>query len=279
MKKWNLVIDIASCHDCNNCFLACKDEHVENSFPPHSAAQPRHGHRWIDILRKERGQYPKVDVSYMPLPCMHCDEADCIKAAENEAVYKRADGIVIIDPVKAKGQKAIVDSCPYGVIWWNEELELPQKCTFCSHLLDDGWDKPRCVQACPTGALKFLHLEDHAMQQIVEAEQLETLHPEYGLQPRVHYKNMYRYMKSFISGSVALKEQDECAEGAQVTLRTADGKFVKSTITNNYGDFKLDDLETNHGRYSLEVTYAGFPKQERSLELEQSKDLGTIYLV
>jgi Fe-S-cluster-containing dehydrogenase component len=29
MKKWNLIIDIEKCEDCNNCFLACKDEHVE----------------------------------------------------------------------------------------------------------------------------------------------------------------------------------------------------------------------------------------------------------
>ena len=23
---WGLIIDVARCHDCNNCFLACKDE-------------------------------------------------------------------------------------------------------------------------------------------------------------------------------------------------------------------------------------------------------------
>ena len=37
MKKWNMIIDVAKCHDCNNCFLACKDEHVENDWPPYSA--------------------------------------------------------------------------------------------------------------------------------------------------------------------------------------------------------------------------------------------------
>ena len=74
MKKWNLIIDVAKCHDCNDCFLSCKDEYWENDFPPYSAAQPRHGHRWINIMRKERGQYPKVDVVYLPTPCMHCDD-------------------------------------------------------------------------------------------------------------------------------------------------------------------------------------------------------------
>ena len=56
MKKWNMIIDVAECEDCNNCFLACKDEHVENDFPKYSAAQPKHGHRWINIMRKERGR-------------------------------------------------------------------------------------------------------------------------------------------------------------------------------------------------------------------------------
>ena len=152
MKKWNLIIDVAKCHDCNNCFLACKDEFFENDFAPLSAAQPRHGQRWIDINRTERGQYPKVDVAYLPVPCMHCDEAPCIKKSKGGAVYKREDGIVLIDPQKASGQKNIVETCPYNVIWWNAEAALPQKCTFCVHLLETGWnsqDAFKRVQPAP----------------------------------------------------------------------------------------------------------------------------------
>lgn len=278
MNKWNLIIDIAKCHDCNNCFLACKDEYYENDYPPYSSAQPRHGHRWIDILRKERGQYPKVDVSYLPLPCMHCDEADCIKAAEDEAIYKREDGIVIIDSLKAKGQKALVDSCPYGVIWWNEELDVPQKCTFCAHLLDDGWQEPRCVQACPTGAMEFLRIEETEVQRMIDSEKLEVLHPEYGLEPRVYYKNLYRFNKCFIAGSVALRDIDECAEGAKVTLNNGSGEIIDTAVTNNYGDFKIENLEEKSGRYTLDVVYPNYQKQELSVDLEESKDLGTIYL-
>lgn len=278
MNKWNLIIDIEKCHDCNNCFLACKDEYFENDFLPYSLAQPRMGQRWIDILRKERGQFPKVDVSYLPHLCMHCDDADCIKAAVDKAIYKRDDGIVIIDPLKAKGQKAVVESCPYGVIWWNEELDLPQKCTFCAHLLDEGWDKPRCVQACPTGALEIVHIEDSEMERMIESDKLDTLHPEYGLEPRVYYKNLYRYDKCFISGSVALKDIDECAEEATVSLKDGSGKVIDATVTNNYGDFKIDDLKANSGEYSLEVEFPGYEKQKLSVALEDSIDIGTIFL-
>jgi Fe-S-cluster-containing dehydrogenase component len=278
MNKWNMVIDIAKCHDCNNCFLSCKDEFYENDFPPYSLAQPRHSHRWIDILRKERGQHPRVDVSYLPLPCMHCDEADCIKAAGNEAIYKRDDGIVIIDPQKAKGQMALVDSCPYGVIWWNDELDVPQKCTFCAHLLDNGWGEPRCVQACPTGAMEILLVEDSEMQRITEAEELEVWHPEYGLEPRVYYKNLYRYTRRFIAGSVALKDIDECAEGAQVTLKRGSEEVLGTAVTNNYGDFKFDNLDDKLDKVSLEVAYPGYQMQELSVDLEDSIDVGTIFL-
>ena len=37
MKSWHLIIDVARCHDCNDCFLADKDEFVDNKFPPYSA--------------------------------------------------------------------------------------------------------------------------------------------------------------------------------------------------------------------------------------------------
>ncbi len=278
MSKWNMIIDIAKCHDCNNCFLACKDEFVDNDWLPHSVSQSPQGHRWIDILRKERGQFPHIDIAYRPTLCMHCDDADCIKAAEGEVVYKRDDGIVIIDPLKAKGQKAIVDSCPYGVIWWNEALDVPQKCTFCAHLLDEGWAEPRCVQACPTGALKFLDAEDSEMQQLIESEGLEVLYPEYGLEPRVYYKYLYRYTHCFIAGSVALKDTDECAEEAKITLKNGSGKVIDAVVTNNYGDFKIDGLEEKSGQYSLEIAYPGYKKQKLSVDLEDSINVGPIFL-
>ena len=42
MKKWNLIIDVEKCEDCNNCFLACKDEHMYNDWPGYALPQPRH---------------------------------------------------------------------------------------------------------------------------------------------------------------------------------------------------------------------------------------------
>jgi Fe-S-cluster-containing dehydrogenase component len=72
-----------------------------------------------------------------------------MKAATDGAVRKRPDGIVIIDPVKSKGQKQIVDACPYGAVTWNEEKQIPQAWPFDAHLLDHGWTRTRAEQACP----------------------------------------------------------------------------------------------------------------------------------
>ena len=277
MKKWNMIIDVAKCHDCNNCFLACKDEYIENDWPPYSVAQPWHGHRWMNIMRKERGQYPLVDVAYLPTPCMHCDNAPCIKAAKKGAVSKRKDGIVIIDPKKAKGQKDLVDACPYGAIWWNADKAVPQKCTLCVHLLKDGWEKPRCVQACPTGALEVVYAEDAEMLKIRKAENLEVLKPELKTKSRVFYKNLYCYDKCFIAGNVALQDKDECADGARVTLRKG-AKELGTVETNNYGDFKVDNLEEKSGKYNLEINYPGYGTRKVSVDLKDSINLGTIFL-
>jgi Fe-S-cluster-containing dehydrogenase component len=278
MKKWNLIVDVAKCHDCNNCFLACKDEFLENDFPPYSLAQPRHGHRWMNIMRKERGQYPKVDVAYLPVPCMHCDDAPCMKASKGEAVYKREDGIVIIDPEKAKGQRQIIDACPYDAVWWNDEKGVPQKCTFCVHLLEQGWEQPRCVQACPTGALRVVCADESVMEKIRESEKLEAYMPRYNTSPRVYYKNLYRYTHCFIAGSVALEDTDECAEDARVTLYDTLKNKIDEVESNNYGDFIIDHLEENSGKYILEIRCRGYEEKTLEVDLKASVNVGTIFL-
>ena len=278
-KEWFLMIDVERCEDCNNCFLACKDEFVDNDFPGYSKAQPWHGHRWINIMRKERGQFPKVDVAYLPIPCMHCDNAPCIQKARQGAIYKRDDGIVLIDPERGKGQKTIVEACPYGAIWWNDALGLPQKCTFCAHLLDKGWKEPRCVQACPTGALRVVQVAGEDMRRLVGSEKLECLYPQLKTEPRVYYRNLNRYFRCFIAGSIAYEMNGvvDCAEGARVTLRKG-SVVVGEVATDSFGDFKFDDLEENSGKYVLDVTFRDYGMKTVEVELSDSLNAGLIVL-
>ena len=88
-------------------------------------------------------------------------------------IYRREDGLVVIDPAKCTGCKLCPDSCPYDAIYFNEDLNMAQKCTGCAHLLDDGWDVPRCVDACPTGALSFAE-ESELQNLIAKAEPLRA---------------------------------------------------------------------------------------------------------
>jgi nitrate reductase beta subunit len=194
-------------------------------------------------------------------------------------VYKKDNGIVIIDPEKARGQKNIVATCPYGAIWWNEAKNVAQKCTLCAHLLDEGWKEPRCVQSCPTGALRIVKADDAKMAQVIKDEDLEVLHPEFNTEPRVYYQNLYRFLKCFIGGSVAVEAAGitDCAEGAKVTL-FKDSKKVNEAVTDNYGDFKFDSLEENSGRYILEIVHEGYEKKTLEVDLTTSKNVGTILL-
>jgi Fe-S-cluster-containing dehydrogenase component len=278
MKKWLLIIDIEKCENCNNCFLSCKDEHVGNDWPGYAAPQPDEGQTWIAIGSNERGQYPLIDVAYLPTPCMHCEEAPCLRAAKDGAIYRRPDGIVMIDPIKAKGQKNLVNACPYDAIRWNESLELPQKCTLCAHLLDDGWTRTRCVQSCPTGALILRNIEDAQIQEIIAAEKLEVYKSELKTGPRVYYKNLYRYTRCFIGGSIAvlLDGVEECAVGAQVTLLDAAGVAVEERTTDDFGEFKFDNLAENSGPYTLRIAYAGRGAKTVAVNLQESLNTGVI---
>ena len=274
MARYGMVIDINKCNGCYNCFLACRDEYCGNDYPPYSLAQPYTGHFWMRIIEKERGKYPKVKVAYTPLPCLHCDDALCIKAAHNGEIYRRPDGIVIIDPEKAKGQKQLLSSCPYRVIYWNEEKNIPQKCTFCAHLLDAGWKEPRCVEACPTGALAFGDLDDpnSEVSKLVASGKVEILHPEYDMKDKVSYIGL---PKRFIAGTVVFGDKDECAENVSVTLTSQGEKKVIKT--DNYGDFELEGLPADK-EYSVKIEYPGYAPQEFSVQTKVDVYLGEIIL-
>ena len=285
MARYGLIIDVEKCTGCYNCFVACKDEHCGIAHLPIAAAQPELGQYWIDVDERERGSYPKVKVASVPVTCIQCNNAPCMAAvsgagdtasaaSETGAVYERADGIVIIDPVKATGHKEIVDACPYGVIFWNDAADLPQKCTMCAHLLDQGWSEPRCVEACPTAALVFGDLDDpeSTISRLAATAKLEELHPEIGATGSVKYMSI---PKRFVAGSVYLEDVVECAEGCEVVLRG--GGLELRAATNFFGDFEFENLAADT-EYQVEIVQAGYTG--RILQATTTKDvyLGDIYL-
>jgi Fe-S-cluster-containing dehydrogenase component len=256
MSKWNLIINVGRCENCHNCVIADRDEHVGNDFPGYAAPAAAVGDSPIRILRRVQGSAPMVETTYLPVMCNHCDDAPCIRYA-GDAIRKRDDGIVIIDPEKARGRKDIVGSCPYRAIVWNEEQQAPQTWIFDAHLLDQGWSRPRCQQSCPTEVFEAVKLDDAAMERKSAEERLRVLKPHLETRPRVWYRGLERWETCFVGGSVSAEIDGvlDCVEGANVTL-THDGQQLATTTTDSYGDFCFDNLPKNGGAYHVQVSHA-----------------------
>jgi len=277
MSKWNMIINVGRCVNCHNCVIAERDEHVGNDFPGYSEPAAVEGDSPIRIRRRVQGATPMVDTVYLPTMCNHCDNPPCKKVG-GDAITKREDGIVIIDPEKARGRKDIVKSCPYGAIVWNEERQIPQAWIFDAHLLDGGWTIPRCQQACPTGVFEAVKIDDEAMKERARSEGLRRLHEKLGAEPRIWYRDLDRWETCFIGGSVSTRINGvvDCVAGAEVTL-TRGGAEVARTTTDAFGDFVFKNLPNKSGNYDVHVQH-GSGKAHRSCELGESLYLGEIAL-
>ena len=263
------VVDVTKCVNCRSCTVSCKDQYALNDYPPYSAGMPFRGQKWVRVEEIERGTFPKVKFSSMPIFCQMCDNAPCIAAATNGAIYKRPDGIVIIDPVKSKGQRQLVNSCPYGVISYNEDADIPQKCTWCVQRLEKG-ESPRCMQAC-TGDV--IHIGEVGILDQYLRQQGAPLHPEYGALPRVWFIGV---PKTFIVGSL-LDSKGECLAGADVTATDTASKVVMARAKSDFlGDFWLDGLLAKKS-YDVTITSAGKTKTI-SVSLDTDTNLGDIQL-
>lgn len=264
------IFDAAKCNGCHACQVACKDEHCGNNWMPYAVPQPEDtGMFWYRLNEFVRGTIPQVKVAYVPTLCMHCDEAPCIDACDNEAIYKREDGLVIIDPAKCTGAQLCMDACPYGgVISFNQDLKVAQKCTGCAHLLDRGWpiDQPRCVDACVTGAL--IYGEESDLQDAIA--DAEVLVPKVGDAPqvRVYYKNL---PKRFVAGTVYDPVEEEVVIGATCTL-SGDGSATATT--DEFGDFWFEGLDV--GNYTLKIEASGLPTVEVDVSTEEDVSLGDL---
>ena len=183
------------------------------------------GNSMIEAIRDE-----EIECVVVQHPCL---------AAGNGAVYKRPDGMVIIDPEKAQGNKQLMASCPYGVIYWNDALKFGE--------------------------------EEELKEWIAKAEVME---PESGLKPRVYYLNP---PKNFVAGEVWDPQRDECLENAEVTLTDKKTDRTWQIKTDEFGDFWFRRLEA--GRYALQVKKEGYyPFVVPELQVEESVNIGEIAL-
>ncbi|MFC1925820.1 sulfate reduction electron transfer complex DsrMKJOP subunit DsrO [Chloroflexota bacterium] len=150
------------------------------------------------------------------LLCNQCTNPACIKYCPTRATWKRPDGIVMIDFHRCIGCRYCMAGCPFGsrsfnwrkprpYVDGNPESDFPnrtkgvvEKCNFCADILEmdhDGNSKPehtpKCVEACPAGALVFgdLLIEESEISKLLRSGDAHILRrlPELGTKPNNYY--------------------------------------------------------------------------------------------
>ena len=109
-RRWAMLIDLRKCVGCHGCTVGCMSE---NKLPPKLHYRP--------VYEYERGTFPQVTRTYLPRPCMQCDDPPCVAACpvpgKDGATWKETEGIgagiVPINYEKCIGCGACVEACAY----------------------------------------------------------------------------------------------------------------------------------------------------------------------
>ncbi len=171
--KLGLAIDLDTCVGCHACAVACKEWNGESlmaggavDYQPYGAEPSGvwfNRVRHYEVLGAASGDdcAAATRTVNVPMSCMHCEDADCVKVCPTGASYKRAmDGIVLVDPERCIGCNYCAWACPYGARELDEIAGVMRKCTLCvdriyDERLPEAERQPACVLACPTQARHF----------------------------------------------------------------------------------------------------------------------------
>lgn len=210
--QWHMGIDLDKCIGCQYCLKACQ---AVNDVPDDAM-------RWnVGFPERTEGG---TDF-FMTRPCLHCQEAPCVKVCPVGATWVREDGIVSMDYDRCIGCRYCEVACPYDVrrfnwkqpespevaknsyqpTWGVAEVErrprgVVEKCTFCVHRIDRGLEHgltpgvdpqatPACVVICPVNARVFgdIYNEESPISQFLDAHDTFRLREDFGTEPKVHY--------------------------------------------------------------------------------------------
>ena len=198
MTRYGMAIDLSRCIGCNTCAVACK---VSNNLPKDVWWNVVHT-EGRDFADTSKGTYGgEMQLSWLPVNCMHCENAVCEEVCPTGATVKRDDGIVTVDEETCIGCKSCMEACPYDVrrLIENEPeyyLELPigdpaaksHKGDFCAGRIDRG-EKPACMELCPGRARYWGDLDDpeSEVSQFLSGRNATVLLEEEGTSPSVYY--------------------------------------------------------------------------------------------
>ena len=133
-----LVIDIGRCTGCHRCLIACAMQH-------HGHTDPR-----LARLQVLQFQEPALNV---PVICMACDDAPCIKVCPVNARVRQGNQSVVTDEERCIGCGACIYICPVGSPTRNPATRQTMTCDMCQGTVSEPW----CVVACRNeGALTLV---------------------------------------------------------------------------------------------------------------------------
>jgi tetrathionate reductase subunit B len=175
--RYGMAIDLRKCLGCHTCSVACKQE---NEVPLGVWRS------WVKQM--EKGRYPYVRKSFLPLLCNNCENPICVTVCPVKASYRRRDGIVLVDPHRCIGCRYCMAVCPYDACYVNLRVNIVEKCYWCDHRVDRGL-KPACVRSCPTQARIFGDLNDPSSEigKFLASSPVQVIKPEMGTYPKVFY--------------------------------------------------------------------------------------------
>ncbi len=131
-----LTVTPGRCIGCRTCEVACAFRHADAGVPGRSRVQVR-------TMAKD---------VWVPILCMQCDEAACVKACPVFALWRNPDtGAIDVQTDRCVRCNACVPACPFGNMTVESPAKAVIKCDVC------GGD-PACAQFCPTRALQYLEV-------------------------------------------------------------------------------------------------------------------------
>lgn len=151
-----ILIDLTRCVGCNSCALACK---ATNDMPAPDVEPDALSSTALTFVEEREGiaQDGTKVTRYVKRQCMHCLDAACVSACPAGAMHKSAEGPVIYRSDLCLGCRYCQVACPFSIPrfdWDNGIDPVISKCWMCQSRLAEG-QQPACVEACPTGALRF----------------------------------------------------------------------------------------------------------------------------
>ena len=154
--KGSIYVELRKCLACHSCELACAVEHSASKDLVQAIQE--------DPPPVARVRLEQVEGASIPLQCRHCEDAPCVTICPCGAIEKLGpEQAVIIHEDKCIGCKFCIAVCPFGVVTLRSDGKVALKCDLCLARTEEGL-LPACVTACPSGALRFLSVEELSKQ-------------------------------------------------------------------------------------------------------------------